>query len=128
MEFTPVITKSGRIIHHEAILCSKLWNYTIWENGKMLGRIIIISKDDYKPIVDEDEEILLDTVVFDEEDRKKGVAGELIDFITEKGNHQVLITQWLDNRRKNLMLKHGFKLRKGMFKKQPDLLIYKKEE
>jgi len=128
MEYVAMETKSGNVIRHESFVCSKLWNYIICDkDGRTMGRITLVTRDDYKKIIDEDEEILLDTVIFHEKDRNKGLASELLDFILEAGNHEVIITSAFDNNWKNHLLKKGFILKKSLHKKRPDLLYYKKE-
>ena len=128
MEFQQIKTKEGHIIRHECIECSRMWNYLIYDGDRVMGRCIVISREDYRPIIDDDEEIFIDIVIFNEEDRNKGIASELMQFVCNYGNHYALISSALDKRGREFGLKHGWKIKKGLTKNQPDVMYFKKEE
>lgn len=129
MEFPPIKTKEGYIIRHEAFECSLLWNYIIFdENDRELGRCIVIKREDYRKIIDEDEEIFLDIVTFNEKDRGKGIAGILMKFVCEYGNHPILISSSFNKKGRDFGFKYGWKIKKAINKKQNDILYYRKEK
>jgi len=129
MNFPQIKTKTGHIIKHECIQCSRMWNYVICdENNKVLGCCFVICRDDYKTVIDEDEEIFMHIVIYNEEDRDKGIASELMQFVCNYGNHIALISSALDKRGREFGLKHGWKIKKGLSKKQSDVMYFKKEE
>jgi len=128
MEYKPVRTPSGLIIKHECFACSMLWNYIICDGDRVMGRAVVLRRDDYKTMIHEDEEIFLDICIYNEEDRNKGVATELMQFITTYGNHIALISSTLDKRGMKFALKNGWNIKRGMHKKTPDIMYFKKEE
>jgi len=129
MELPPVKTKTGNVIRYEFIPCEGVWNYTIWNKDKEhIGTAIVIRHEKNKSYIDEDEEIFLNIIIFNEKDRRKGIATELMNFITTYGNHIALISSALDNRGKNFALNSGWKIKKSLAKKDKDILYYKKEE
>jgi len=127
MELPPVKTKTGNVIRYEYIPAEGVWNYTIWKDKKHIGTAIVIRHEKNKAVIDEDEEIFLNIIIFNEEDRRGGVATELMNFITTYGNHIALISSALDSRGRDFALKTGWKIKKALAKKDKDILYYKKE-
>ena len=119
------VNKSGREIRYEFIECTGVWNYTIWEKNNYLGRAIVIQHNPYKQIIDKEEEIFLDIVIFETENRRKGAGQELMNFITSNGFHKCLISSAFSNKGNNFAYKTNWKLKKGMFGKEPDVFYFK---
>lgn len=127
MELPKVKAKSGREIRYEYIECTAVWNYTIWEKGRFIGRAIVIQHNPFKPIIQDDEEIFLDIVIFDETDRKKGAGQDLMNFITSNGFHKCMVSSAYSNKGSSFAHKTNWKLKRGMFGKEPDVFYFKKE-
>jgi len=69
--------------------------------------------------------ILLDIVVYDPENRRKGVAEDLLKMITDVFPH--IETGYFGKPGLELCLKCGFVLHKAMFKNEGDKLVFKSE-
>jgi hypothetical protein len=111
----------SREIKHEYFECHGIHNVGIYaEKGRMLGRALIINPSDGNPPV------LLDIYIYEEKDRRKGCADELLYYCTERIGD--MITSYLSSAGRDLCLKHGFRLRRGRKKGEIDLLIYVKGE
>lgn len=107
--------KSGRSIAPEYIDCEGIWNYAIYDGERMIGRALVIMNTGEMPV-------LLDTYIYEEEDRRKGAASELLNFVT--ANHKKLKSCYLSTAGRELGLKMGFFIKKFPGKNQPDMLIY----
>ncbi len=112
-------SKSGKTITPEFFECDKVYNYPIYDGKRMIGRALLIA-----PFEITDGLVLLDIYIYEEEDRRKGAAEELLNLI--KAFHPKIRTSHLSNAGLQLCLKNGFKLKKQ--KGQPDLLYYIQEE
>ncbi|HUT64425.1 MAG TPA: GNAT family N-acetyltransferase [Anaerolineae bacterium] len=127
MEQTPVKTKTGKVIKYEYIPAEGVWNYTIWDGNRHVGTAIVIRHEKFKATIDEDEEIFMNIIIFNEEDRRKGIATELMKFVTDYGNHIALISSALDNRGRDFAFKTGWKIKKSLKKKENDIMYFKRE-
>ena len=125
MQYQDVKTKSGKIIKHEGFTCSLAWNYVICDGDNVIGRAIVLKREDYKQIIDEDEEIFVDICIYDEKYRNKGIGEELMKFILKWGNHKTLISSSLNKTGFNFALKTGWNIKKSMHKNTPDIFYYK---
>jgi len=92
-------------------------NLCLYMGNRMVGRALMIPTPTGATV-------LLDIYIYHEDDRGRGFGDELMRHITESYDH--VITGWLSTAGRDLCLKHGFKLVKGMFAKDKDTLIYKK--
>lgn len=128
MEYPTVRTKAGRLIKHEGFVASLVWNYVICDGDRVIGRAIVLKREDYTPVIDEDEDIFMDICIYDEADRKRGAGLELMNFVTGVGNHKALVSSSLGKPGFEFALKSGWKLKPGMHKKTPDIFYFKKEK
>lgn len=92
-------------------------NLCLYLGDKMVGRALMIPTPSGATV-------LLDIYIYQEDDRGKGYGDELMRHITESYDH--VITGWLSTAGRDLCLKHGFGLVRGMFAKDKDALIFKK--
>jgi hypothetical protein len=98
------------------------------KNDKMLGRAILTktvypNRDNGTMKVDE-VVVLTDIIVYDPEDRGKGIGNQLMCFITTSGYFDVIITGISTEAGRSLCLKWGFKQEDI---KGTKLLIWRKE-
>lgn len=121
-------SKTGREIRYEYIECSGVYNYTIWDKEKFLGRAVVVRHDPINPRIDGEEEIFLDIVIFDEADRRKGVGSDLMTFITHNGLHKCLISSAYSGKGKNFAYKTGWKTHKSLKKNEPDIFYFRRED
>ena len=120
---SPIQLENGRRMAMECIRgVSGVINVPIYEkDGEApVGRVLLIENEDPGPLV------LLDVVVYDEKNRRKGIADDLMELICGVFPH--IVTGYFGRAGRELCLKHGFKLEKSIFKNKPDFLIYKKED
>ena len=96
--------KTGNIIQPDYVKLDGLHNMVIYtpDHKEMLGRALILEPEnkEYPPV-------LLDIYIYDEENRRKGAADDLMEVICE--TFPVVITGKSTTRGRSLCLKHGFK-------------------
>ena len=109
---------SGHLIKDEQFEASDIHNVQIYVQSKMVGRALLIAPTDMAGY------ILLDIVVYNEADRRKGLGDEMMAYLTER--FTPIFTSYLSAAGRNLCLKHGFRMKKAFFKRDIDLLTYVK--
>ena len=105
-----------------------LINIPILDKDRVLGRAILtkqieidIENETSKEIV-----VLLDIIVYDPNDRGKGVGDELMGFITSSGMFETVVTGMSSEIGRALCLKHGFKYE--VYKAEKFLVFRRKDE
>ena len=106
--------ETGRRIAPEAIDCKQIINYPIYQGKKLLGRCLVLVTDIHR--------VVLDVVVYNERDRKKGVAKEVLQFACM--DNKVLVSSTFSKVGKKLALSAGF----GRLKDNPDIYIFKEAD
>ncbi|MGW8324114.1 MAG: hypothetical protein ACWGNI_00330 [Desulfobacterales bacterium] len=122
------INNTDLIIEHEQIPVDFLINIPIIENDKVIGRAILTKNVHLKPANGKPAEmsetvVLTDIIVYDPEDRGKGIGDRLMGFITSSGFFDIVITGISTEAGRALCLKWGFKQE---VIKETKLLIWRK--
>lgn len=112
----------GRSITDEFIPVNGLHNITVWQGEREIGRLFLLMPEGRSDFA------LLDVYVYWPEDRRKGYASDLVQYV--KTHYRDIITGYRSKAGLNLCLKNGFKLMRPMFKGQRAFLTFtsKKEE
>jgi len=108
------VEKTGHKISYEYVPVDAVFNIPIFdENGDILGRAWLTQNlengdngNDLKEKI-----VLCDIIVYDPEDRGKGVGDELMGFLTSSGCFQQIVTGLSTKAGRALCLKWGFTVR-----------------
>jgi len=108
------VENSTNIIKYEQVFVDSIFNIPVVdENNHVLGRAILTQniEDGDDPYNLKEKVVLLDIIVYDPDDRGKGIGDQLMGFITSSGAFQQIITGWNTEAGRELCLKWGFKYR-----------------
>ena len=105
---------TGNTINYEQVFVDSLFNIPVVDkHGKVLGRAILTqnleNSDNGNGL--KEKIILLDIIVYDPENRGKGIGDQLMGFLTTSGAFQQIVTGWNTEAGRELCLKWGFKYR-----------------
>ena len=105
---------TGNVINYEQVFIDSLFNIPVMDSkGKVLGRAILTQNlengDNGRDL--KEKIILLDIIVYDPENRGKGIGDQLMGFLTQSGAFQQIVTGWNTEEGRSLCLKWGFKYR-----------------
>lgn len=106
-------------IVNEYVECYGVWNIVVYRKDKVAGRVLLLN------LPQRPAPILLDIYIYRDEDRRKGLADALIEYVTSR--FDLVQTSFLSNAGLQLCLKHGFVWERSMYKNQPERLWYSKE-
>ena len=124
------IDGTDRFVEHEQIPIDFLINIPVIDkNNKMLGRAVLtksvyMNKENGTTSTIRETVVLTDIIVYDPENRSKGVGDNLMGFITGSGYFDVVITGISTESGRELCLKWGFKQETI---KETKLLVWRKE-
>ena len=124
------IDGTDRFVEHEQIPIDFLINIPVIDkNNKMLGRAVLtksvyMNKENGTTSTIRETVVLTDIIVYDPENRGKGVGDNLMGFITGSGYFDVVITGISTESGRELCLKWGFKQETI---KETKLLVWRKE-
>ena len=119
---------TGNVINYEQVFIDSLFNIPIMDSkGKVLGRAILTQNLENSSNGNglKEKIILLDIIVYDPENRGKGIGDQLMGFLTNGGAFRQIVTGWNTEEGRRLCLKWGFKYR-GIGKDR--YLIWEKQE
>lgn len=94
----------GRAVAEEFIPCHGIWNLTVYQGEREVGRLFIIEPPDRRDAV------LLDIYIYWPEDRRKGYASDLLKYV--KAKWPEVITGYRNKAGLHLCLQNGFTLTK----------------
>jgi hypothetical protein len=117
------VSKSGRVVTVEPVVCEMMYNVFVTErDGKtVVGRAILVEP------MGADHVVLLDIVTHEPENRRKGIASEIMEAITQGFNKVKTSYAASSKAGRALCAKYGFIPVKPLFKKQGDtLLVYER--
>lgn len=106
------VKATGNKIRYERVPCDAIFNVPIYDkDDTLLGRALLTQHMDSggngKDIVEK--VILLDIIVYDPENRGKGIGDELMGFLTLSGMFQQIVTGLSTKEGRALCVKWGFK-------------------
>lgn len=104
------VERSKRLIKLEMVQVDFVYNIPIVDaDNKVLGRAVLTKNiDGFGPDMKE-KVVLMDIIVYDPEDRGKGVGDELMGFLTSGVVCSQILTGWNTEAGRKLCLKWGFK-------------------
>jgi hypothetical protein len=108
------VGNTGHKINYEYIPVDAVFNVPIFDSdGSLLGRAWLTQNlENGDNGTDLKEKIVLaDIIVYDPNDRGKGVGDELMGFLTSSGAFKQMVTGLSTKAGRELCLKHGFKYR-----------------
>jgi len=114
---TPMAFKvgdTGNIIKYEQVFVDSIFNIPITDSdNRVLGRAILTQNLENAQNGNglKEKIVLLDIIVYDPENRGKGIGDQLMGWITSSGAFQQIVTGWNTEEGRELCLKHGFKYR-----------------
>ena len=119
--------ESGRSVFVRPFEFDKQEMYSIYgKDKKLIGTAWVGIEANYEEKNPKYAYWLLDINIYDEKNRRQGAAGEIIELMQYR--YPKLITGVSTNAGRNLCLKHGFKIIKGMSKKSHDFLFWERSE
>lgn len=111
----------GKDVLIEFLRTSYVINMPLKVQGKgTVGRALLLHFDESEPL------FLLDICIFDEKNRGHGFADDIMRTMTDI--FPKIDTSYMSEAGRRLCLKHGFIRKPKTFKKQGDLLMYRRAE